>query len=42
VPHYSGLQVLFNKLLDSMKIIQAKKISITVDEQKKANIEGTD
>jgi hypothetical protein len=40
---YSGSQVLFNKLLDSVKVIQARKISITVDEQKKkANVGGTD
>jgi len=32
MPDYSGSQVLFNKLLHSMKIIQARKIS-TVDKQ---------
>lgn len=29
----SGSQVLFNKLLDSMKVIQARKISKIVDKQ---------
>jgi len=33
MPDYSGSQVLFNKLLHSMKIIQARKISTIVAKQ---------
>lgn len=33
MPDYSGSQVLFNKLLHSMKINQARKISTIVDKQ---------
>jgi hypothetical protein len=38
MPDYSGSQVLFNKLLHSMKIIQARKISIVDKQIKRLNV----